>query len=199
MLFQQSILCFIAGLACGAGFLVISSKSPVHSVLSLIFSLVLCSFVLLTLEIDILALIFLIVYVGAIAILFLFVVMILNVKVAEARANLFQYFPLGFFLLSLLYFDLGLLMPASFSVDVAHFIPFYLEWPKAVLSFGCLESIGFLLYTYFPFYLIGAGLLLLLAIVGAILLTLHRGVGVHRQEVSFQNRRDWVEVLHMVQ
>ena len=74
--------------------------------------------------------------------LFLFVVMILNVKVAEARANLFQYFPLGFFLLSLLYFDLGLLMPASFSVDVAHFIPFYLEWPKAVLSFGCLESIG---------------------------------------------------------
>jgi NADH-quinone oxidoreductase subunit J len=127
MTFQHLLLYFLAGLACGSGFLVIRSRSPVHSVLALIFSFVQSSLLLLLLEIDVLALIFLIVYVGAIAILFLFVVMMLNVKVAEVRANLLPYFPLGFLFLGLFYLDLGVASLGSIPNDIIAFSPIYIQ------------------------------------------------------------------------
>lgn len=127
MLIQQFFLYFLAGLACGSGLLVIRSRSPVHSVLALIFSFVQSSLLLLILEIDVLALIFLIVYVGAIAILFLFVVIMLNVKVAEVRANLLPYFPLGFLFLGLFYLDLGLFSLGALSGNFVGVSPMYIQ------------------------------------------------------------------------
>ena len=134
----------------------------------------------------------------AIAILFLFVVMMLNVKVAETHVNPFQYFPLGGFFLMVLFLDIGSVAVEAFPVSMSEVVPIYSEWPKEVITFGSLESLGFVLYTYFFLYLFEAGILLLLAMIGAILLTLHRGVGVRRQDVAQQNRRDWISVLQRV-
>lgn len=149
--------------------LVIRTKNPVHSVFFLI--LVFCNTagLLVLLGLDLFAMILLIVYVGAIAVLFLFVVMMLNIKIAEIQDNVLRYLPIGilFLLEVILIIDTDLL-PQLDSNQVLT----YTAYATKVNSWSNIESIGNLLYTTYSLFFLLASIILLVAMIGAIVLTL---------------------------
>jgi NADH-quinone oxidoreductase subunit J len=171
----MEILTAIFGLgAIISGFLVITASNPIHSVLNLVITFANASVLLLIMGIEFLSLLFIIVYVGAIAILFLFVVMMLNINITELTGNAASYVPIGFIIgivfLSIIK-DKILLGGGSASQSI-------LSQPVApfsstdVIPSTNISILGDLLYTnYFLFFLM-AGILLFVAILGAIILTL---------------------------
>ena len=164
-----------------SAFFVIRANNPVHSVLFLIFAFCNVSALLICHSLDFFAFIFLVVYVGAIAVLFLFVVMMLNV--AMTQKNPVQYLPIGGFIGFLFLAQILLLLdqPASTSA--------YLDWHAYIQPVTNIEAIGQVLYTnYAPFFIL-ASLILLVAMVGAIVLTMTKGRHVKRQAVFEQNTR----------
>ena len=181
-----------------ASFLVIASKNPVHSVLFLILAFFNAAGLFVLLGAEFLAMILVVVYVGAVAVLFLFVVMMLDVDFAEMRQGFLQYLPIGalvgIILLTELVFVLGgaIIDPAIVS-GVGTPIP-----PVAEIS--NTEAIGLLLYTRYIFFFQAAGFILLVAMVGAIVLTLRHKEGVKRQDIARQSARTpemSVEVVHV--
>jgi NADH-quinone oxidoreductase subunit J len=155
-------------------FYVISSRNPIHSVLSLILVFLLSAILLLCLEVDFLALSFIIVYVGAIAILFLFIVMMLDIKIGDNSLDILKYGPLGY-LLSFIF-----LLEITFSlVNLNHFPQialstnyFWVNWVSEIDSLANVQAIGQLLYTYYFVLFLMAGFILFIAIIGALMLTL---------------------------
>jgi len=149
--------------------LVIRTKNPVHSVFFLI--LVFCNTagLLVLLGLDLFAMILLIVYVGAIAVLFLFVVMMLNIKIAEIQDNVLRYLPIGilFLLEVILIIDTDLLP----NLDSSQVLT-YTAYASKVNSWSNIESIGNLLYTTYSLFFLLASIILLVAMIGAIVLTL---------------------------
>jgi len=155
-------------------FSVISSRNPVHSVLSLVCVFLLSSGLLVCLEVEFLALSFVIIYVGAIAIFFLFVVMMLDIKVVDSSFNFLQQSFFAYFGCS--FFFLLMIFPISqsiFSINQSTGLSFYfIDWFSENSSFSNLVSLGLLLYThYFIFFLI-AGFILLIAVFGVLMLLL---------------------------
>jgi len=182
---------FFSFLALLSGLLVISSTNPVHSVFFLILVFCNTAALLFLLEMDFLALIFLVVYVGAIAVLFLFVVMMLNLSGSIAHENLLQYFPIGTFVGVSFLFHSFLIADDHFSNISNINIPQYTEWVSHLKSVNSIETFGMILYThYFPYFLI-ASLILLVAMIGAIVLTIHPTHGVRRQDINDQLIRDF--------
>lgn len=151
-----------------SSFFVLSSKNPVHSVLFLILVFLSSSGLLLYFGAEFIALIFIIVYVGAIAVLFLFIVMMLNIKIKET-SFLLQYAPFAFF------FGILLLMELYLSIDLSFFVPkINTAQPKWILLIDPitnLEVIGQVLYHEFLICFVLCGVLLLIAMLGAIVLT----------------------------
>ena len=144
--------------------------------------------------------IFLVVYVGAIAVLFLFVVMMLNIKLAEINEKRLRYLPVGGFLGLLFLFEIFLIVdndlipligdPAGSSPESA-----FTQWALFVDTLTNIEALGLLIYTfYFAFFLM-ASLILLVAMIGAIVLTMHKGVLVKRQQVFQQNTREFAKTI----
>jgi NADH-quinone oxidoreductase subunit J len=171
-----------------AGFMVIASRNPVHSVLFLILAFINAAGLFVLLGAEFLAMILVVVYVGAVAVLFLFVVMMLDVDFAEMRQGFLQYLPIGALVGLILLVELVLVLggalvaPATVATAPAPMPP-----PEEVSNVG---AIGALLYTrYFLFFQI-AGLILLIAMIGAIVLTLRHKVGVKRQVIARQVARD---------
>ena len=169
-----------------SAFLVISSRNPVYSVLFLILGFVNAAGLFVLLGAEFLGLILVVVYVGAVAVLFLFVVMMLDVDFVALRQGFLKYLPVGalvggIFLVELL-FVLGtwVVSPAATS------IPYGAATPAGVSN---VAALGHVLYTKYVFYFQTAGLVLLVAMIGAILLTLHHKTGVKRQNVAEQNAR----------
>ena len=177
--------------------MVIQSRNPVYSVLFLILVFFNVAGLLILLGLDFFALIFLVVYVGAIAVLFLFVVMMLNIKLAEIDEKRLRYLPIGGFLgilfLSEVFLivdnDLIPLLDYSDSRGAAY------DFTSLVDQVTNIESVGLLLYTYYFYYFIMASLILLVAMIGAIVLTMHKGVHVQRQQVVQQNTRDFAKTV----
>lgn len=175
-----------------SGVIVITSKNPVHSVLYLVFAFCNASGLILLIEMEFIALIFLVVYVGAIAVLFLFVVMMLNIKEHPARRN--SKFGL-----------IGLIVLAEVFLvryDLSGYSS-YIGWVQTLDGVGGsnsnIEMLGQVLYTYYFYDFLVAGLILLVALVGAIVLTLQsKGMIVKRQEVSEQLSRDRKKALFLV-
>ena len=249
-----------------SGVMVICSKNPVHSVLFLILVFCNAAGLLILLDLDFFAMIFLVVYVGAIAVLFLFVVMMLNIKLAEINENVLRYLPIGgligliflfevllvvdndlipvlstsslymesnsiFSFLELLSYKikgLSILFNANLSyseylkdVDnlntelltslapsassfrnealVKDFQSFnylsYTQWPSKIENVTNIEALGQLIYTYYFYFFIIASLILLIAMIGAIVLTMHKGITVKRQEVYEQNTREFAKTI----
>ena len=149
--------------------LVIRTKNPVHSVFFLIIVFCNTAGLLVLLGLDLFAMILLIVYVGAIAVLFLFVVMMLNIKIAEIQDNVLRYLPIGilFLLEVILIIDTDLL-PQLESNEVLT----YTAYASKVNSWSNIESIGNLLYTTYSLFFLLASIILLVAMIGAIVLTL---------------------------
>jgi NADH-quinone oxidoreductase subunit J len=173
-----------ASLASLSSLLVILCKNPVQSVLYLVLAFANAAALLLLLEVEFLALLLLVVYVGAIAVLFLFVIMMLSPKTPTKTLELpglnTPFLGLGVFVVSVFGFLFYQLEKLEFT-NVANYsklegIPTYLSWLKVFDGVGFsnsnLESLGQVLYTYYFFYFLVGGFILLVAMIGAIVLTL---------------------------
>jgi NADH:ubiquinone oxidoreductase subunit 6 (subunit J) len=250
-----------------AGIMVIRAKNPVYSVLFLILVFCNVSGILLLLNLDFFAMVFLVVYVGAIAVLFLFVVMMLNVKLSEINDNILRYLPVGgiFGLLFLGQIVLVLeqdLLPIvayhaqnvlpwieyvsiisvffawstacilwisisqpwiffsvisqwqmhwknlqthlnTYASSVCLDVPtlddvYYVIWPHSLEQTTTIQTLGHVVYTYYMVFFLLASIVLLIAMIGSIVLTMHKGVLVKRQDVFEQNTRDFSKTLHKI-
>jgi NADH-quinone oxidoreductase subunit J len=168
-----------------SAFMVIASRNPVQSVLFLIFAFVNAAGLFLLMGAEFLAMILVIVYVGAVAVLFLFVVMMLDVDFAALRQGYLQYLPVG------------ALIGVVFLLELVLIVGAYVIDPQLIrtqpsataVTITNTEAIGRVLYTQYFYFFQAAGLILLVAMIGAIVLTLRERVGVRRQDISKQNAR----------
>ena len=168
-----------------SAFMVIASRNPVHSVLFLILAFVNAAGLFMLMGAEFLAMMLIVVYVGAVLVLFLFVVMMLDVDFAELRQGFLQYLPVGalvgvIFLAELLLVVAGWTIAPTISQSIAAPTP-------PIASVPNTEAIGMVLYTRYIYYFQAAGLVLLVAMIGAIVLTLR-----HREKTKRQNIADQV-------
>ncbi|MCJ2036883.1 NADH-quinone oxidoreductase subunit J [Methylobacterium sp. J-068] len=176
-----------AGVTIASGFMVIASRNPVASVLFLILAFVNAAGLFVMMGAEFLAMILVVVYVGAVAVLFLFVVMMLDVDFAQLRQGFQQYLPIGALIGAVFLIEL-LLVVGSWTID-----PGLIQAPlnpiagaEAVTN---TQALGRVLYTDYVFFFQLAGLILLVAMIGAIVLTLRDRPGVKRQNIAVQNAR----------
>ena len=174
-----------ATLVIASASLTIFARNPVHSVLWLIMAFFNAAGLMVLLGAEFIAMLLVIVYGGAVAVLFLFVVMMLDIDFAELRAGFVRYLPFGALI------GLVLLAETIFAVGAwkAGTVSAQFKTGPEVAGLPNIQAIGALLYTRYIFLFEAAGLVLLVAMVGAIVLT-HRGRGgVRVQNISQQNRR----------
>ena len=179
----------------GAAFMVIAAKNPVHAVLFLILAFFNAAGLFVLLGAEFLAMILIVVYVGAVLVLFLFVVMMLDVDFAELRAGFLKYLPIGtivgLLLLVELIFVVGVWVTAPALVTDAP------TPPAAEVS--NTQALGEILYTRYVYLFEAAGLILLVAMIGAIVLTLHHKRDVRRQSISAQVGRTRAMAVEVVE
>ena len=174
-----------AGICVASAFMVIASRNPVHSVLFLILAFVNAAGLFLLLGAEFLAMILIVVYVGAVAVLFLFVVMMLDVDFAELKQGALQYLPVGLLIGGIFLAELLLVVGAWVigpGVPQAITAPIPTTMPNT-------EALGMVLYTKYIYFFQAAGMVLLVAMVGAIVLTLRHKTRVRRQSIPAQNAR----------
>nr|BBH10675.1 NADH dehydrogenase subunit 6 [Palmaria palmata] len=197
----ELILFYIfSSLAFISAFMVINLTNAVHSVLFLI--LVFCNVagLLLLSGAEFLAFMLLIVYVGAIAVLFLFVVMMLNVKPLSFKANNWSKVPLSLIIFSSLAFQLVSGLNINFEFVDSNFLS-TLHWNNWVLEnegLNNIEVVGRVLYTEFSFIFLSSGFILLIAMVGAIVLTMHQKSNVRKQQITVQLSRDFTGAIKFI-
>ena len=169
-----------------AGLLVVSAKNPVHSVLFLITAFFSAAGLFVLLGAEFLAMLLIVVYVGAVAVLFLFVVMMLDVDFAELRQGFAQYLPIGSLVAGVLTIETIMVAVKVATDGAAAKLTGPMASPVGVPN---TEAIGRVLYTDYIFFFQLAGLVLLVAMIGAIVLTLRHKPGVKRQNIGLQNAR----------
>ena len=165
--------------------LTISSRNPVHSVMWLILAFFNAAGLMVLVGAEFIAMLLVIVYVGAVAVLFLFVVMMLDIEVAEMRVGVARYLPLGLALAAALAAEIivGLGAWSAGGVQLAR------RAAPTDATVPNIQAIGNLLYTRYLFVFEGAGLVLLVAMIGAIVLTHRERKGSRYQNISRQNAR----------
>ncbi len=177
-----------AFVAVASAFLVIASKNPVHSVLFLILTFFNAAALFLLTGAEFLGMILLVVYVGAVAVLFLFVVMMLDVDFAELRSGVLQYAPVGALIGVILAAELivvvgGSVLNPQAAKSITMPIPPVTERTNTA-------ALGDVLYTNYVYFFQLAGLVLLVAMIGAIVLTLRHRTDIKRQDIATQVGRD---------
>jgi NADH-quinone oxidoreductase subunit J len=183
-----------AFIAVAAGVMVISARNPVHSVLFLILAFFNSAGLFVLLGAEFLAMILVVVYVGAVAVLFMFVVMMLDINFVELRQGFLQYLPIGALI--------GLILLVELLVVLGGwtFAPAAAKQAAAPLATAVptnTQALGEILYTQNIYLFQAAGIILLIAMVGAIVLTHRRREGVRRQDIAQQVARrpgDTIEV-----
>ncbi|MFN3232696.1 MAG: NADH-quinone oxidoreductase subunit J [Alphaproteobacteria bacterium] len=178
-----------------SAFMVISSRNPVHSVLFLILTFFTAAGLFVLIGAEFLAMIMVIVYVGAVAVLFLFVVMMLDINFVELRQGFLQYLPIGAVIGLIMLVELIMVFGASTfgSETVAAFAQ-----PDASVGADTnTEALGLLIYTEYVYAFQAAGLILLVAMIGAIVLTHRTRPGVKKQNIGEQVRRDPSETIEV--
>lgn len=175
-----------AAIAVAAAFMVVAARNPVHSVLWLILVFVNGAGLFLLLGAEFLAMILVVVYVGAVAVLFLFVVMMLDVDFAELKQGALQYVPIGT-LVGLIFLVELVLVVGTFAVGPG--VTGALKAAPIPADLSNTAALGAVLYTKYAYFFQAAGLILLVAMIGAIVLTLHHKEGVKRQSVADQVAR----------
>ena len=176
-----------AAITVAAAFLVIAARNPVHSVLFLILAFFNAAGLFMLAGAEFLALLLVVVYVGAVAVLFLFVVMMLDVDFAELRQGFLQYLPIGALVAVILVLELILVLGASV-IDAQVAMDTGMPMPPLEETSN-IEAIGLVLYTDYVYFFQASGLVLLVAMIGAIVLTLRHREGVKRQDINVQNAR----------
>ena len=177
----------LAAVTVGAGFGVISSRNPVHSVLFLILSFFSAAGLFVTLGAEFLAMLLVVVYVGAVAVLFLFVVMMLDVDFLKLREGYARYLPIGAIIAAIL---LAEMIMVSFAVVRGGAAADGTDLAAPSASMTNVEAIGRVLYTDYIYFFQAAGVVLLIAMIGAITLTLRHKVHIKRQNPGDQVNRD---------
>jgi NADH-quinone oxidoreductase subunit J len=172
----------LAVVAVISAFAVISARNPVHSVLFLILTFFTAAGLFVLMGAEFLAMLLIVVYVGAVAVLFLFVVMMLDVDFTELKQGFLSYMPIGAIVALALFGELALVASAAMSADGA---PIALA-PTEVGGVTNAEAIGRVLYTDYLLVFQMAGLVLFVAMVGAIVLTLRHRPGVRKQDIAAQ-------------
>lgn len=192
MIVQQLVFYLFSAVAIASGVMVISARNPVHSVLFLILAFFNAAGLFILIGAEFLAMVLVVVYVGAVAVLFMFVVMMLDINFVRMREGFMQYLPVGALIGIILLVELILVFGSwAISPTIAS-----LEQPTP-LEISNTEALGNLLYTDYFYLFQAAGLILLVAIIGAITLTLRHRPGVRRQNISVQVNRsakDAIEV-----
>jgi NADH-quinone oxidoreductase subunit J len=192
--------------------LVIMSKNPIHSILFLVLIFVITTILFLTLNVDFIAMLFLVLYVGAIVVLFLFVVMMLNVRILELNERVISYVPIAitivliFFLLILSivsgnFFDETSTITDStvnsiLFKDYINFInnkEIFYTFFQNITTYNNLNLIAALLYKDYVYLFLLAGMALLVAMLGSIVLTLNRTAKTKRQDFYIQTNKDIVK------
>jgi NADH-quinone oxidoreductase subunit J len=175
---------------------VIFQRNPVHSVLWLILTFFNAAGLFVLLGAEFVAMILVVVYVGAVAVLFLFVVMMLDINVAMIREGFMKYLPIGAFIGLVLLVELALVFggwamaPEAQALRLAP-TPDMTQVPNT-------EALGRILYTQYVYVFQAAGLVLLVAMIGSIVLTMRRRTGVRKQDIGTQIRRDKKDTVEIV-
>ncbi|MEL0107782.1 MAG: NADH-quinone oxidoreductase subunit J [Rhodospirillales bacterium] len=195
MIIQSLAFYLFATIAVASAVMVISARNPVHSVLFLILTFFNAGGLFVLLGAEFLAMILVVVYVGAVGVLFLFVVMMLDINFAELREGFLQYLPIGGLI--------GLILLIELLVVVGGWVISPVAAKKGAAPMPSPEllpnthALGELIYTHYVYLFQAAGIILLIAMIGAIVLTFRRRDGVRRQRISDQLKRrpeDTIEV-----
>jgi NADH-quinone oxidoreductase subunit J len=187
MILQGLIFYLFSAVAVAAGVMVISARNPVHSVLFLILAFFNGAGLFVLLGAEFLAMILVIVYVGAVAVLFLFVVMMLDINFAELRQGFLNYLPIGGMIGLILLVELALVF-GSWVIAPEAATAAAAPTPD-IARVTNTHALGVLLYTRYVYLFQAAGLILLVAMIGAIVLTLRVRKGVRKQKISRQVAR----------
>ncbi len=187
-------LCFylFAAVMIAASVMVITARNPVHCVLFLILAFLNAASLFVLMGAEFLGLIFAIVYVGAVAVLFMFVVMMLDTDFSAIRGGFLQYLPIGGAIGLVLMIELGFAVAAIRAGEGTMAMPMPSDG-----GVSNTEALGRLIYTNYFYLFQAAGVILLIAMVGAIVLTLRRREGVRRQTIADQvarQREDSIEI-----
>jgi len=194
MIIQAICFYLFSAVAVASGVMVIAGRNPVHSVLFLILTFFSAGGLFVLLGAEFLAMTLIFVYVGAVAVLFLFVVMMLDIDFVELREGFQRYLPIGALIGGVLFTELvlvfgyWLLVPGMTATSVAPMLP----------EITNTRALGALLYTKYVYVFQAAGVVLLIAMIGAIVLTLRAREGVRRQVAAnqiFRSRAASVEVV----
>ena len=195
MIVQALVFYVFAAMAVASGAMVIAARNPVHSVLFLILAFFTSAGLFVLMGAEFLAMVLVIVYVGAVAVLFLFVVMMLDINFVELRQGFLRYLPIGGAIGVILLIELILL---GVSGVVVPEIPEFAAAPIPPITVTTnTHALGQILYTRYVYLFQAAGMVLLVAMIGAIVLTLRRRVGVRKQRIATQvgrRRADAVEL-----
>jgi NADH-quinone oxidoreductase subunit J len=173
-----------AAVTVAAGLMVIAARNPVHSVLFLILAFFSSAGLFVLMGAEFLAMILVVVYVGAVAVLFLFVVMMLDIDFVQLREGFLQYLPIGALVGLILLVELVLVLGTATSGPEVQ-----AAGAPLVSEVTNTRALGDLLYTRYVYLFEAAGMLLLIAMIGAIVLTLRQREGVRKQSIGAQVRR----------
>jgi len=183
-----------AGICVASAFMVIAARNPVHSVLFLILAFFSSAGLFVLMGAEFLAMILVVVYVGAVAVLFLFVVMMLDINFVELREGFLRYSPIGALVGMVLLIELGIGFTAwQAAPSMTANVPAIPTDPSVTNT----HALGLILYTKYFYLFQAAGLVLLVAMIGAIVLTLRQREGVRRQSISAQVSRRREETLEV--
>jgi NADH-quinone oxidoreductase subunit J len=194
MILHAIFFYLFAGMCIASAIMVIASRNPVHSVLFLILAFVNAAGLFVLLGAEFLAMILIVVYVGAVAVLFLFVVMMLDVDFAELREGVLSYLPIGatvgiILLVEIVFGVIGYVLTPGMAKNITAPIS---------ADVSNTEALGLVLYTRYVYFFQAAGLILLVAMIGAIVMTLQHKPNVKRQSIDAQNARGRSSAIEVV-
>jgi len=192
MIVQAIFFYLFAGVCVASAVMVVTSRNPVHSVLFLILAFVNAAGLFVLLGAEFLAMILIVVYVGAVAVLFLFVVMMLDVDFAELREGFLSYLPVGALVGAILLAELLLVVGGWVIAPNAG------SAAATAQNVSNTQAIGLVLYTRYVYFFEAAGLILLVAMIGAIVMTLQHKPQVKRQNIAEQVARGKASAIELV-
>jgi len=192
MIINAIFFYLFAGVCVASAVMVVTSRNPVHSVLFLILAFVNAAGLFVLLGAEFLAMILIVVYVGAVAVLFLFVVMMLDVDFAELRQGFLSYLPVGALIGGILLAEL-LLVVGGWVIA-----PATRQTAAVAANISNTQALGLVLYTKYVYFFEAAGVILLVAMIGAIVMTLQHKPQVRRQNIAQQVARGRADAIELV-
>jgi len=197
MLLQAIAFYVFAAVCVASGAMVVVSRNPVYSVLFLILAFFNAAALFVLIGAEFIAMILVIVYVGAVAVLFLFVVMMLDINVAKLKEGFLDYMPIGVTIGAVLFFEILFVLGVLGGTHQGT-VSAFTRAGTQMMTVDNTRAIGQVLYTQYFYVFQVAGLVLLVAMIGAIVLTLRRRPGVRRQRISDQLYRPTEETITLV-